>query len=99
VDGKVYTEAIVELREKSQAPLNFNSQVPYNGMDLSKYKFRSGKGDMLLFVGRLGDFKSPKHAISADRKAGFSFDLVVSLDIDLLHAPLIFEKSFLVWMS
>jgi hypothetical protein len=76
MDAKSIQEAIVELPDKSRVPFNFNSQVAYNGVDFSKFNFRSEKDDLLMFVGMLDDFKNPKHAILAAQKADLSIDLV-----------------------
>lgn len=74
---RVYKEGVVKMQDGRQVgPLNFDSRVAYNGIDVEKYKFREEKGDRLLFVGRLDDFKNPKHAIAAAKQLRMPIDIV-----------------------
>ncbi len=53
----------------------FMSKVVYNGIDMDKYAFKDTKGDRLLFVGRIDDFKRPHIAIEAAKKLGLGLDM------------------------
>lgn len=56
-------------RQPANGRVNFLSTI-YNGLDLNEFPFNSAPGDYFLFMGSIGEHKSPHLAIEACEKAG-----------------------------
>lgn len=54
----------------------YPSEVAYNPVNLDEYRFQKDKGDRLLFVGRLDNFKQPDVAIGVAKKLSVGLDIV-----------------------
>lgn len=73
---------VVFLSQNQQklSPIRFKKEwVVYNGIDLSKFRFRARAEDFLLWVGRICPAKAPDIAIQVAKKIGANLILVGQL--------------------
>ena len=68
--------AISDWMVKVYASQCFTARRVYNGINLEDYPFKKDKGDRLLFVGRLDNFKRPLVAIEVAKKLNMGLDIV-----------------------
>jgi len=73
---KMNLVAISKWMQKVYASQGWGSRHVYNGINLDLYPFKAEKGDRLIFVGRIDEFKQPHVAIEAAKRAGLGLDIV-----------------------
>jgi predicted SAM-dependent methyltransferase/glycosyltransferase involved in cell wall biosynthesis len=66
---------ISKFMQKEYISQGMNSEYAYNGVDMTKYKFKENKGDRLIFIGRLDTFKQPHVAINVAKRLGMTLDI------------------------
>jgi glycosyltransferase involved in cell wall biosynthesis len=92
---------LVSISDSQRAPLSAANWVAtvHHGLPLADYPFGDGRGDYLLFLGRMSPEKRPDVAIDAARRAGARLVLAAKVDpvdreyFDTVVRPLLVEPG------
>ena len=80
--GKLNLIGISDFMRKEYEAQGWGARYVYNGIDINKYKYSGKKGDRLVFVGRISEFKHSDIAIQVAIETKIPIDIIGGSFVD-----------------